>query len=198
MRHPVVRRERGMALLIALVVLIVVSILGATAMRSALFQSKISVNAQASQMMFQGAESGIESVLQLAIDQIDGGIATTAPGHVFYLAASLGQAQRVCILTNGALTMDSNVTFTADGDDWAVDYTDCAQRTDSPVMITTVVGPTPPSIPGTLTPEGSTLCGNNASTICLHQIYSQAFSSIVGLDDNPQSHVQIWSLTGAG
>lgn len=141
-------RERGMALLIALIVLIVVSILGVAAMRVALFQSRVSVNSQTENLAFQVAESGLNAALTQARTQIDGGILPSNPAHLFNLAVNV-RPQRVCLNADGVtINVFSDGITNAEG---APDFspTDaCPSLPDSNAAVTTVVGPAPPDSGG--------------------------------------------------
>jgi Tfp pilus assembly protein PilX len=53
------RRQRGVALLIALLILVVVSLMGITAMKTSMFSAKIATGTQVDAMAFEGAESAI-------------------------------------------------------------------------------------------------------------------------------------------
>jgi len=52
-------RQRGVALLIALLILVVVSLMGITAMKTSMFSAKIATGTQVDAMAFEGAESAI-------------------------------------------------------------------------------------------------------------------------------------------
>ena len=193
-RHSSRRAQGGMALLIAFLVLVVVSILGATSMRSALFQGKVSVNQQASQITFQGAESGIEAVLERATAQIEGGVPPQAPAHMFYQAVIVGVPQRVCYNAAGAISVDTNATRTAAGEnDINIDFDDCPQRGDNPLLVTSVVTIPPPALNQSKPVEGTSLCGNSGSCFGTTQIYSRSFASISGRGLE-RSHVQMWGI----
>ena len=56
-------RQSGIALFITLIVLLVVSVMGVSALNMSLSQSKISLNTRLDAMSFQAAESGIRGVL---------------------------------------------------------------------------------------------------------------------------------------
>lgn len=187
------RQQRGMALLIALVVLIVVSILGATAMRSALFQNRISINTQLSQMMFQGAESGLQSVLNFATGQIADGIRPQDVQHLFYRALVLAQPQRICYGDDGQAEADGDVVRTLVGTELEFAFDDCEARTGSPLLVTAVVSEPPPDMAGALPIEGTNLCGNQSSCYGTAQIYSRAFASINNVPVRT-SHVQMWGI----
>lgn len=137
-------RERGMALLIALIVLIVVSILGVAAMRVALFQSRVSVNSQTENLAFQAAESGLNVALTQARNQINAvpPILPSNPAHLFNRAVNVGP-QRVCQDPDGVtITVVSDGITNADG---APDFTvACPALSYSNATVTTVVGPAPP------------------------------------------------------
>lgn len=187
------RRQEGMALLIALVVLVVVSILGATSMRSALFQGKVSVNQQASQLTFQGAESGIESVFEQSVFQVENGVPPQNPNHIFYRAVISGEPLRLCYSAGGAVSVDNEVVRTVSGTDLLFDMDDCPQRGDNPVVVTAVVAAPPPGLDQSLPLEGTSLCGNNTTCFGTTQIYSRAFASIAGRGLE-RSHVQMWGI----
>lgn len=193
-RHSSRRAQGGIALLVALVVLVVVSILGATSMRSALFQGKVSVNQQVSQITFQGAESGIEAVLDRAVTQIEAGVRPQAPAHMFYQAVIVGIPQRVCYGADGAITVDTNATREADGDNnVTITFDDCPQRGDNPLLVTSVVTIPPPALNQSKPVEGTSLCGNSGSCFGTTQIYSRSFASISGRGLE-RSHVQMWGI----
>ena len=54
------RAQRGVALLIALLILVIVSLMGITAMKTSMFSAKISTGTQVDAMAFEGAESAVE------------------------------------------------------------------------------------------------------------------------------------------
>ena len=68
--------QQGVALVIALLILVLISILGVSAMRTSIFNAKIAVGAQVGTMTFQAAESAIAAVYEEALSDI------TQPGHV--------------------------------------------------------------------------------------------------------------------
>ncbi|UWN49203.1 hypothetical protein ASALC70_01402 [Alcanivorax sp. ALC70] len=53
------RAQRGAALLIALLILVIVSLMGVTAMKTSMFSAKISTGTQVDAMAFEGAESAV-------------------------------------------------------------------------------------------------------------------------------------------
>ncbi|MCG8392415.1 MAG: pilus assembly PilX N-terminal domain-containing protein [Pseudomonadales bacterium] len=60
-------RQGGAALLVALMILTVVSILGVTAMKTSMFNAKIATTAQVSAIAFDGAESALAAVYDEAV-----------------------------------------------------------------------------------------------------------------------------------
>lgn len=60
-------RQTGAALLVALMILAIVSILGVTAMKTSMFNAKIATTAQVSAIAFDGAESAISAVYDEAV-----------------------------------------------------------------------------------------------------------------------------------
>lgn len=184
-----------MSLLIALVVLVVVSLLGTTAMRSALFQSSVSVNAQGAQMLFQGAESGIEGLLTYVVEeQIAKGLPIDQPGNLLFEAIADGESFRLCIDADGVVTPDGNANlnvideFTAE-----IVYDDCDPFPNMPVRVTTVLTPTPPGLPARFPVEGFSIvqneCGGSSEAVTVH---SRAYADIPGLGMDA-SHVQLWA-----
>lgn len=66
--------QRGVALVVALMILIIISVLGITAMRTSLFNAKIATTGQGATMAFQAAESAIAAVHAEALDTSNGTI----------------------------------------------------------------------------------------------------------------------------
>lgn len=58
--------QRGAALFVALIILLIVSMMGVSAMKSGIFNEKMAFNAQASDLSFQAAETAINSVISEA------------------------------------------------------------------------------------------------------------------------------------
>lgn len=54
--------QRGVALIVALLILVMISIIGIAAMRTSIFNAKISTSAQGSTMAFQAAESALAAL----------------------------------------------------------------------------------------------------------------------------------------
>ena len=67
------RKQRGVALFIALILLIIISILGVSAMRMSMFNARISTGAQVNAMTFQAGESALQSVYEEALNADEGG-----------------------------------------------------------------------------------------------------------------------------
>lgn len=85
--------QRGAALIVALLILIIISIIGITAMRTSLFNTKIATMTQAATMSFQGAETAISAVFDEATNQ-----SFSNPGHVVgYAIAQLGVGNKVVV-----------------------------------------------------------------------------------------------------
>lgn len=96
-------RQQGMALVIALVILVMISILGIAAMRTSLFNAKIATSAQGSAMSFQAAESALAALFDEASQyQSDG----STSANIIHVA--LGQ------LSSGALTPIDRCLTTSD------------------------------------------------------------------------------------
>lgn len=86
--------QQGAALLVSLMILLIISLIGVTAMKTSMFNTKIATSAQAVSMAFQGAESGLEqaveeakgalnpdsaSLLKLAFQNYEQGVTTPVP-----------------------------------------------------------------------------------------------------------------------
>lgn len=128
-------RQRGMALLIALIVLVVVSILGAVAMRTAMFQNRVSINSQTANLAFEAAESGLGAAIYVATV-----VQPTSPindvNHIFNRAAN-GKGQRVCFTDTAVPTFDEKTQMEADG---GYTYSEpCPVLANSNARTTTVV-----------------------------------------------------------
>ena len=72
MRHhyKTASKERGVALVISLIVLLTITLLSLTAMRSANLDTKISVNHQHKQLAFQAAENGLAKLTTLPAEDM--------------------------------------------------------------------------------------------------------------------------------
>lgn len=176
--------QRGIALLVALVVLIVVTLLGTAAMRSALFQSRISVNAQASQLLFQGAESGLESITSHAANPV--------PNNLFRQVVNApGTVVRFC-LSNAApgFFTDAGAAVTARTDtDLTINVNECP-GVGGAVAVAAILTAPPPAAMGGLPqpPQGYSLDNYSQSVV-----YARAYANIAGFGGT-KSHVQTWSL----
>lgn len=60
-RHT--RQQQGIALFVALMILVIISVLGAAAMRSSITNARIITGIQAGEMSFQGAQTAINAVI---------------------------------------------------------------------------------------------------------------------------------------
>ena len=83
-------RQQGMALVIALVILVMISILGFAAMRTSLFNAKIATSAQGSAMSFQAAESALAALFDEASQYQSDGSTSTNIIHVALSQLSSG------------------------------------------------------------------------------------------------------------
>lgn len=82
-RNSKMNPQRGVALIVALLILVMISIIGITAMRTSIFNAKISTSAQGSTMAFQAAESAL-AALFLEASQYNGDTADDT--NVIFLA----------------------------------------------------------------------------------------------------------------
>ncbi len=69
-------RQTGAALFVSLIILLLVSIIGVSSLRSTVFQERMAFNSQLKNITFQGAESGIGAVLSAM--ESDGELLTAA------------------------------------------------------------------------------------------------------------------------
>lgn len=142
--------QQGMALLIALIVLVVVSMLGVVSMRTALFQNRVSINNQVATLTFQAAESGLNDTMALAIAQAhgpngidEGGLGddvdTSGPNHLFGQAVNdESRPRRVCMTEAGVPVVDVNHGIRIDNDE--VDFTEpCDPLPGAAARTTTMV-----------------------------------------------------------
>jgi type IV pilus assembly protein PilX len=82
---PMFRRERGAALIVALILLLLMTVLGVTAMRTTTLQERMAGNARDSNLAFQSAEAALrggEQLLEGAIPPFTGvsGLLQVQPG----------------------------------------------------------------------------------------------------------------------
>jgi len=56
------RKQKGVALVVALMILVIISVIGIAAMRTSLFSVKVATSAQASAMAFQSAETALSAI----------------------------------------------------------------------------------------------------------------------------------------
>lgn len=82
-RNSRMNSQRGVALVVALLILVMISIIGVAAMRTSIFNAKISTSAQGSTMAFQAAESALAALFIEASEYSSAGAADT---NVIFLA----------------------------------------------------------------------------------------------------------------
>lgn len=79
----VLKQQRGVALVISLILLTVITMLSLTAMRSANLDTKIAVNHQHKQYAFQAAENALTSLTSNPLEDLENGIpALLLPGTI--------------------------------------------------------------------------------------------------------------------
>lgn len=87
-------RERGAALFVSLVMLVIMTILGLSSVQTTSLEERMSRNARDSNLAFQAAESAaIDAVAEIETWVADGGFPNAGAG--LYLAAAPGAAQQV-------------------------------------------------------------------------------------------------------
>lgn len=82
-------REQGMTLIVTLIILVLVTTLGITALRMGFMQNSISFNSRVATMAFQGAEAGLRENVSEALSDTSGGV-NGLLGEAIDLAASQG------------------------------------------------------------------------------------------------------------
>ncbi len=142
-RHSQGTSQRGMALTIALIVLVVVSILGIVALRTALFQNRVSINSQLSTLAFQAAESGL-SATRLLDD-----VATTSIDEraTFFEEAysNPNEPRRLCVTSTGGIVTATDKGY-RDPSTQQITYTEaCSALPNSPAGVTVVISRSPNS-----------------------------------------------------
>lgn len=80
--HSLKERQQGMALLIAMIILAIISIMGIASLRSSIFNTKISTSSQAATMTFQASESALAALFQEASQYQGDGSTTTNIIHI--------------------------------------------------------------------------------------------------------------------
>lgn len=198
--RPSARRQQGMALLIALIVLVVVSILGTVAMRTALFQSRVSINSQTENLAFQAAESGLDAAVGLARSQITGpdGVSDTGDGeilpanaaHIFNKALN-EQPQRVCVTEDGAEWDEAiDGVYNADGSPGYDEDDACDPLPGSNSRVTTVIGQAPPDSYSAAAEAFDLKYGGS-----LIQIQVRAYGDVPGTNVT-SVHAEEWGMLG--
>ncbi len=135
------RAQRGAALLIALLILVIVSLMGVTAMKTSMFSAKISTGTQVDAMAFEGAESAVADAYSYLYGLEGLGLQPLFNGAIVYRCLSgdtvkdtacegderldsrgLVQAQSR-IRQNGAEPVDGGAVGYSGGGSTVVDYT---------------------------------------------------------------------------
>lgn len=181
-------KQRGIALLVALVVLVVVSILGVTAMRLALFQNKVSINSQVAQHLFQGAETGLQGVSTLMVSELVDGEHPLAEPTATLARAVNGQVLRICVDDEGVPVASGTATRTGPE---SFDFVACDAFAGNRLAVTSILAPPPPDIPAAVPIEGYDVNGNYV----LQQVYSRSYAGVGGIRAQA-SHVQMWGVRG--
>lgn len=93
-RRAFARQQRGAVLAVALIILLMVSVLGLSAMRASIFSNKVSTGVQADTMTFDAAESAIARSMAKLRDYTDAQLSA---------AVLNGQSLQTCLLADGSL-----------------------------------------------------------------------------------------------
>lgn len=108
-------KEQGAALFIALIILLLVSMLGVSAMKGGLFHERMAFNSQAEEMTFQAAETAIGGVIQEArkSSALLGQLAGTSAAKTHCVTKSAGIAEGVC---GAGSTLDTRASVRAEAE----------------------------------------------------------------------------------
>lgn len=180
--------QDGMALLVALVVLVVVSLLGATAMKLALFQNRMSINSQFAQHLFQGAENGLQGVRDLMVGELPDGAHPLSVEDAAIARAINGALVRICTGADGQPVEGGLVVRNA-GESFG--FTACDPLPGQRFSVTGVLAPPPPDMAASMPIEGYDINGGFG----LQQVYSRGYASMEGVRAQA-SHVQMWGVRG--
>ena len=90
--------QRGVALLVALIILVIVSLLGVTAMKTSMFSAKIATGSQVDAMAFEGAESAVNASFEQLAAAGSAGLQPLLSGATLNrcLTAAQGLVDRAC------------------------------------------------------------------------------------------------------
>ncbi len=110
------RKQSGVALLVALVILLIVSLIGVTAMRSSILNQTIATNARASTMSFQAAEAALAALFTEASDEDAAGESVTNIFEIMGNQLSHGVMEEVerCVVADDAQLVKAGAC--SDGD----------------------------------------------------------------------------------
>lgn len=107
-------KQSGAALLVALIMLLAITLLGVTSLRSGAFHERMSLNSQADSLAFLGTESAINGVMSYAWQIGQNGVDDS-----FFATAILGGDQVNCVskteVTDAACTINSTFDRRANG-----------------------------------------------------------------------------------
>ncbi|MDF3030322.1 MAG: PilX N-terminal [Moraxellaceae bacterium] len=153
-RIPTSRSQRGVALLVTLVVLVVVTLMGLVAMRSGMLQVAMATNSQVNGLLFESADSGVAAVRRMV--EADPEAAALPTGVVGLVEANPNDEVPGC-LTKTALTMTTNMTTRRlCSPSTANDYMSARGAVQVQVAVSAVLGPD--GKPLVMRGEGTDLC----------------------------------------
>lgn len=93
----IAQKQQGVALVISLMILMLVAVLGISAMRLSLFNAKIATSAQADTLAFQAAESAITAAYREARDDTDVAGSIVNAALTAFSASGAVQIQSRCV-----------------------------------------------------------------------------------------------------
>lgn len=122
MKHTIAKKaqEKGAALIAVLVILVIITLLGITAMRMGVSSLTLATNSQVSQLLFQSADFGTNTFInQVVVDPNTalgtGGVAGDASGkEMTYCVTPVAGADYGSTLTTGACDLSQASSFISD------------------------------------------------------------------------------------
>lgn len=123
------KNQKGAALIVALVMLLAITLLGVSSLRSGAFHERMSLNSQADSLAFLGTESAINGVMSYAWQIGQNGV-----DEAFFAKAILG-TQRNCISKSAISEGDCTISQTFDrrADGVLIAQADTKHKGESPV-----------------------------------------------------------------
>ncbi len=191
LRSPSFRRQRGVALLVTLVILVIITFMGLVAMRSGMLQVAIATNSQVNSLLFQNAESGVDSVRNLVEADVE---AAAMPSGVVGLATNNPTEEVVGCRTKNALDLATSTTTPRPCLDTGDDYFSARTAVQVQVAVSAVLDGS--GQPMVMVTDGMELCDTKecegprplAAERAVVAVYSTAVMPAFGSTDATVQH----------